>query len=143
MTSLLAREARITTTMADSVMSGQAVNRYFSTAGGMREGAEAIARIARDLGCSDLMAVSGAAAGLVGVTALLFEGNFAVVSEADIKEGDARRILLVETVVISGLNVRHAIKRLKSAGVEWVGVLVLHSIADALDLEEADELRVA
>ncbi len=123
--------ATVTATLAGRVLQGHALHRYFATTDGLRSAGDRIRLAAAELGCTNVMSASESSSGVVAASALLSDGGLVVTSETDIRNGVADRVLLVETVAITGIKVRRVIPRLREAGALWIGVLVLRTANEA------------
>jgi hypothetical protein len=88
---------------------------------------------AANLGCTNLLAASDDARGVVAVTVALGRGEVREVSIEDIRSGIVDKVLVVESVAVSGRNVRTAAARSRAAGASWVGGVVVASAGSRLD----------
>ena len=136
--------------LAGRVLEGQGLLRYLATPDGLREASGRIADAAMNLGCSNVASVSQSAAGALAASTLL-NPDLRIVSLDHLWAGEVDKVLLVETVAVSGHQVRAAVERVTEAGATWIGVLILFPVlgtnevelAEAFGLEAADAVYVA
>lgn len=132
-------------TWAGRVLEGQLQQRYLATPDGLRDAAARIASAAGQLGCSNVMPASEHAAGAVAASVLL-DPALRACDLASVRSGQVDKVLLVETVAVSGLRARRSAAAAHEAGAGWVGVAVLFPVLGtdagqlphALGLEEVD-----
>lgn len=120
-------------TLAGRVLEGQARLRYLATPSGLRDAAQRIADAATNLGCSDIVSVSQNAAGPLAAATLL-NPSLQLVSMDHLRVGEVDKVLLVDTVAVSGHQVRAAVGKAIEAGATWVGVVILFPVLGTNDL---------
>src|SRR5690349_18713536 len=107
-------------TVAGRVLDGQAQLRYLATADGLRDAAAKVSAAALHLGCSNVMSTSPHAAGAVAAAAML-DPSLRACDVGSVLAGRIDKVLLIETVAISGLRVRQAAAAVQEAGAAWIG----------------------
>lgn len=113
-------------TWASRVLDGQAQARYLATADGLRDAAAKVSAAAAELGCSNVMAASMHATGVVAA-ATVIDPTLCSCDLSMVRSGQVDRVVLVEAVAVSGLRVRQATAAAHQAGASWVGATVLFS----------------
>lgn len=132
-------------TWAGRVLDAQSQQRYLATPDGLRDAAARIVSAAAELGCSSVSPASTHAAGAVSV-AVVLEPTLQACDVASVRSGQVDKVVLVETVAVSGLRARQSAEALYEAGASWVGAVILFPVlgsdADhlphALGLEAVD-----
>lgn len=128
--------------LAGRVLEGQGRLRYLATPDGLRDASRRIADAAMNLGCSNVASVSQSAAGPLAASTLL-NPDLQLVSMDNLWAGEVDKVLLVETVAVSGHKVRAAVERAIEAGATWVGVVILFPVVGTTDLELAEAFGLA
>jgi hypothetical protein len=120
--------------LAGRILDGQGHLRYLATPDGLRDASQQIADAAATLGCLNVVSVSQNAAGPLAAAALL-NPSLRLVSMDNVWAGEVDKVLLVETVAVSGQRVRAAVVQAIEAGASWVGVVVLFPMLGTDELE--------
>lgn len=118
--------------LAERVIEGQQHLVELRTSAGLRRAAAALADAADRLGCRDLYPASSQASAVTAV-AVASNDSLRVVTVAQVADGDVDKVVVVEAVAISGLQVRRAVAALRTAGAQWVSVVVLTDLTDGAD----------
>lgn len=131
-------------TWAGRVLDGQAHMRYLATADGLRDAAARISAAASEVGCWSVMPASPHAAGAVAAATVL-DSALEACDIASVLAGRVDKVVLIETVAVSGLRVRQSASAVSEAGAAWVGAVILFpalaasgDVASALGLEHLD-----
>jgi len=133
--------------LADRVVEGQRYLAEMRTSVGLRSSASKLTARVDELGCRMLFPASSHADALVAVAVALDDG-LRVVTLPEIVAQGIDKVVVVEVVAVSGLQVRRAVEAVRRAGAHWVGAAVLHDLSDGQENEPArfgpvDGLRLA
>lgn len=128
--------------LAGRVLEGQGHLRYLATPDGLRDASQRIADAALNLGCSNVVPVSQNAAGPLAAATLL-NPDLQLVSMDHLWAGEVDKVLLVETVAVSGHQARAAVERATEAGATWVGIVVLFPVLGTNELELVEAFGLA
>jgi len=94
------------------------------------------------LGCFNVASVSQNAAGPLAAATLL-NPDLQLVSMDHLWRREVDKVMLVETVAVSGQRVRAAVERAIDAGTTWVGVVVLFPVLGTGELELVEAFGLA
>ena len=114
-------------TWAGRVFDGQAKLRYLATADGLRDAAVRLSTAASEFGCWNVMPASPLAAGAVAAATVLHP-ELRACDIASVRSGQVHKVVLVETVAVSGLRMRQSAAAVHDAGAAWVGAAVLFPV---------------
>ncbi|WP_299056425.1 hypothetical protein [uncultured Nocardioides sp.] len=120
-------------TLAAGVLRAQAAIRDTRTADGLARASRSVCDAAAAVGCPNVFAASHEARGVVAVAVALGDGDLREVTVEDIRAGVTDKVMVVESVAVTGQHVRSAATRLRAAGASWVGGVVVAAVGDPLD----------
>ena len=126
-------------TFAGRVLDGQSLQSYLATPDGLRESAARISSVVANSGCTDVVPASSSATAAVAA-AVLLDPDISMCDTGAVRSGRVDKVLVVETVAVSGLRARQTVRKLNEAGANWVGVAVLYPVLGDEDTDVAEML---
>lgn len=113
-------------TMADRVVLGMGYIHELEDPDALRDASSLVRQAVLGTGARHVMPGSRHSESLVTATVLFSDGKIERASDRRIRDGDIDKVVVVEASAVTGYLVRRTVESIRSAGADWVGLVLLH-----------------